>query len=135
MVGDAVTGRVGESPWRRSPSGLWLALRDRLGGCLTTLRQISGMPDYEAYVAWVRFLGEDERHPAPPERKRLAERERTVAETALRGRRVWPRGQCAIGLLCEAAGDASGARAYLTEALRADERLGVARQALARMRG
>ncbi len=61
MVGDAVTGRVGESPWRRSPSGLWLALRDRLGGCLTTLRQISGMPDYEAYVRHLRLM-----HPAWP---------------------------------------------------------------------
>lgn len=41
--------------------GLWRRVRARLAGCLTTLRQVSGMPDYPAYVRHLR-----RRHPARP---------------------------------------------------------------------
>lgn len=52
---------ITQSPWLRSPSGLWLQLRDGLAGCLTTLRQVSGMPDYHEYVQHLRL-----RHPGWP---------------------------------------------------------------------
>jgi CheY-like chemotaxis protein len=96
-------------------------------------RRCPGNGDYEAYAAWARFLAEDARASSDPMRKRLAERERAQVEATLRGRRPWPRGLCALGLLAEAAGDRPGAVAFLREALAGDERLGPARHALARM--
>ncbi len=97
-------------------------------------RRFPDHPDYEAYAAWVRFVSDDQRDPSHADRQRLAARERTRAEAALLGRRPWPRALCALGLLCEAAGDAPAAAAHLREALLGDDKLTPARQALARLK-
>jgi len=62
MARDAVGTTPDQAPgWDRSASGLWIQVRDRLAGCLTTLRQVSGMPDYREYVRHLRLM-----HPAWP---------------------------------------------------------------------
>jgi len=58
---DPRTRPAGGPAWSLSPAGLWLEVRERLGACLTTLRQVSGMPDYQEYVRHLRL-----RHPAWP---------------------------------------------------------------------
>ncbi len=88
-------------------------------------------PDYEASLAWARHRaalarGED--------REASARVERAVADEALRGRRPWPRGLVALGLLCMADGDPDAARWHLHEALRCDPNQPAARQILRRLK-
>jgi hypothetical protein len=89
-------------------------------------------PDYEASLAWARHRaalvrGED--------REASARVEREAAYEALRGRRPWPRGLVALGLLCMADGDPDAARWHLHEALRCDPEQPAARQILRRLKG
>lgn len=47
--------------WGQSASGLWLRLRERAEGCLSGLKQLTGMPDYDGYVRHLRLM-----HPSWP---------------------------------------------------------------------
>lgn len=89
-------------------------------------------PDYEAYAAWARVCADDARG---QDRSAAARRERDFAERALLGRRPRPRALFALGLICEAAGDATAAKEHLRAALVCDPRLAPARQALSRLGG
>jgi hypothetical protein len=87
-------------------------------------------PDYEASLAWARYRAELARGTA---REQAAAREREAAESALAGRRPWPRALVALALLCVADGDPESARWHLREALACDPNLPAARQFLARL--
>jgi len=94
-------------------------------------RRLSDEPDYEAYVAWARFLSEEKR--GDGDRATAVKRDRRAAEEALLGRRPRPRALLALGLLCEAAGDVTAAREHLRDALECDPRLAPAQKALSRL--
>ncbi|MFH0901421.1 MAG: hypothetical protein V2A73_12405 [Pseudomonadota bacterium] len=96
----------------------------------TAARRLPDEPDYEAHVAWARFLADEARG---IDRKTAAARERPAAEAALLGRRPRPRALLALGLLSEAADDLHAAVAQLREALACDPRLAPAQKALARL--
>jgi hypothetical protein len=87
-------------------------------------------PDYEASLAWARYRAELAR--GKP-RGEAAARERAVAESALAGRRPWPRALVALALLCVADEDPEAARWCLGEALAVDPALPVAQQLMARL--
>jgi uncharacterized short protein YbdD (DUF466 family) len=56
-LGDSAAGRV----WGQSASGLWLQLREQAESCLSTFKQLTGMPDYNGYVRHLRLM-----HPSWP---------------------------------------------------------------------
>ena len=56
--------------WARSASGLWLDLRDKALACLSTIKRVTGMPDYQAYLAHLRLMHPD--WPVPSEREYFA---------------------------------------------------------------
>ncbi len=87
-------------------------------------------PDYEASLAWARHRAALARG---DDGERSAAEERRIAADALRGRRPWPRGLVALGLLCVADGDSEAARFHLHEALRCDPNLPAARRILRRI--
>ena len=53
--------------WSQAPSGLWLDLRERALTCLATIKRVTGMPDYQAYLAHLRLVHPD--WPLPSERE------------------------------------------------------------------
>lgn len=57
---DAPMGRRAGGLWERR-GGLWLQFRERAESCLGSFKQLTGMPDYAAYVRHLRL-----RHPAWP---------------------------------------------------------------------
>jgi hypothetical protein len=87
-------------------------------------------PDYETTLAWARYRADVDRGDA---RDEVAQRERAAAEKLTMGRRPWPRGLVALGLLCAADGDSEAARWWLREALTCDPSLPAARQLLSRL--
>ena len=57
---DGPTGRRADGLWERR-GGLWLQMRERAESCLSSFKQLTGMPDYAAYVRHLRLM-----HPAWP---------------------------------------------------------------------
>ncbi len=53
--------------WSRSASGLWLDLREKALACLSTIKRVTGMPDYQTYLAHLRLRHPD--WPIPSERE------------------------------------------------------------------
>lgn len=54
-------GSAVRSEWGQSASGLWVQIRERAESCLSSFKQLTGMPDYAAYVRHLRLM-----HPAWP---------------------------------------------------------------------
>ncbi len=90
-------------------------------------RRFPDEPDHDAYAAWARVVAEGARG---GDKTKTALRERNSLESATWGRRPRPRSLLALGLLCDAAGDAPFARLHFQEALALDPRFVPARQAL-----
>ncbi|MFN8645805.1 MAG: YbdD/YjiX family protein [Gemmatimonadales bacterium] len=66
---DAAARPLGGPPegWSQAPSGLWLQLREKAIACVSTFRQVAGMPDYEGYLRHLRLTHPD--WPLPSERE------------------------------------------------------------------
>jgi hypothetical protein len=90
-------------------------------------RRFPDEPDHDAYAAWARVVAEAKRG---GDKAKTALRERKLLEDATWGRRPRPRSLLALGLLCEAAGDALFAKLHFQEALAIDPRFVPAKQAL-----
>jgi DNA-binding response OmpR family regulator len=95
-------------------------------------RRFPDEPDYETYAAWARVLVEEER--GVP-RREAAQKQRSLAEETLWGRRPRPRALYVLALLAEAVGDRDAARAHLREALAVDPQLGPAHKLFQRLTG
>jgi hypothetical protein len=96
----------------------------------STARTHPGHPVYESSLCWARFRAESTRG---GDRVQIATTELGLAEQSLLGRRAWPQGLVALGLLCVAAGDADSARWHLRLALKVEPRLPMAEQILSRL--